>query len=570
MKQLIFIFILLINSLDVLFAQNKKTHTSQKSVDPIQEKVIFSTDRTLYFSEDLIFFKANRVLSGFTNDTLFSTVLYLEFYDKNDKPIIQKKEQIINSIAYGDIEIPADIVTGNYYLRAYTQYMKNFKKELFYTSQIKIINPELPSREGIKIIKSERDTVLKNSDSKLEIITSKEIFSPRSLITIELKGLPYADLSVSVVKKGSYEEEKTGINTYFKPSYEIDTVAAEVKWYPEIRSVSISGKVIDKKTGQPLKDVLVYASIIDNGKQFHIVRTNESGGFIFSLPNLNENHKIFIGVQKQTDKETSILINQDFSSYFPKLEYAQENIDSNKINLINEMYINCQVTKASNNDIEIKKSFLDTLRDPFSGKLENIILKDHVDLPQMTDIFNEIVPYIHVKRNGKATSIQVFDKITKTIFPQPLILLDGIPFQDDSALLSLSPSKVISIGIIAQPFVHGSEIINGIIIIKSVDGNLAGLKLPVDLVVVDYITFSPRTSQQFKNYTEEAHPDIRNPDFRNTIYWNPSVVLNNDNATLQFYASDHSSDYDIVVRGVNENGKLIFKTKTIRIDNSKQ
>ena len=274
--------------------------------------------------------------------------------------------------------------------------------------------------------------------------------------------------------------------------------------------------------------------------------------------------------KKQADKEAVILINQDFSPDFPQLDYTQENMDSTKRSLINEMYVNYQVAKNYTGKLEIKKSFLDTLPDPFSGKYENTILKDYVDLPEMTNVFNEIVSYTHVKKSGEGVSIQVLDKMTKTAYMQPLILLDGIPFQNDSGLLSLSPSKIVSVGVIAEPFVHGSETIYGIVSIKSTEGNLGGLALPNDLVVIDYITYSPRTYQQFKEYKKEAYSDSRNPDFRNTMYWNPSVTLKDGNATLQFYASDYTSDYDIVVRGVDKDGKLIFKTKTITVDNTKQ
>ena len=566
-KQSIFLFLLIINSSQIIFAQDKG-YGSRNTL--VQEEVFLTTDRTLYFSGERILFKANRIISNLHNDTLLSTVLYLELYDQKDKPIVQRKEQIVNGESSGSIEIPADVVTGNYFLRTYTQYMRNFKPEIYYTTQVTIINPELPAKEVIETVKHPKDTAVKSPDTMVEIITSKEIFPPRSLITIDLKGKENANVSVSVVKRGSYEEDKTGINKYFKPASEVGDTTANVKWYPEIRSVSISGKVIDKKTGAPLKNTLVYASIIDNGKQFHVVRTKKNGEFVFSLPNLNEKNKIYICVQKQEDQEVAVLINQDFSSDFLQLEYAQENIDSNKIRLVDEMYVNYQVAKEYNNNIEIKKTFLDTLPDPFAEKYENTILTDYVDLPEMTDIFNEIIPYTHVKKSGKKVSIQAFDKTDKTIFPHPLILLDGIPFQDDSALLSLSPSKIISVGIIAQPFVHGSEKIYGIINIKSVDGNLGGLQLPKDLVAVDYITFSPLTSQQYKDYKKESYAENRNPDFRNTMYWNPSVVLKSGKATLQFYSSDYSSDYEIVVRGMDESGKLIFSTKTIRIDNSKR
>ena len=91
MKYLIFILLLIANSPSVLLAQSKGIYTKEKSVAAIREKVILSTDRTLYFSGELIFFKANRILSDFSSDALFSKVLYLELYDQRGKPIVQKK-----------------------------------------------------------------------------------------------------------------------------------------------------------------------------------------------------------------------------------------------------------------------------------------------------------------------------------------------------------------------------------------------------------------------------------------------------------------------------------------------
>jgi len=561
-RQLIISCIFLANGSSFLFAQINRSRPVPK---PIREKVIFSTDRTIYFSGENILFTANRMLSNLNNDTVFSNILYLELYDQKDIPVVQKKEQLINGMGHGSIEIPADIITGNYYLRAYTQYMRNFNCELFYTSQLTIINPELPSKEDIRTIKCKKDTLVNLSDNRFEIITSKEVFSSRSLIAVDLKGKSDASISVSVVKKGSSEQERIGINGCFKPVSDSNDTSG-VRWYPEIRSVSISGKVIDSKTGNPVKDVLVYASIVDNGKQFHVVRTKKGGEFILALPNLNEKNKIYVCPQKQTDKELGILINQDFSSDFPKYDYVPESMDSSKLSLINEMYVNYQVARNFNNSVENKKSFLDTLPDPFSDKYENVVLKDYVDLPEMMEVFNEIVPYTQAKKKGKDFSIQMFDKRTKVTYQKPLILFDGIPFQSDSALINLSPSKIVAVGVIAEPFVHGSEIINGIMSIRSADGNLGGLKLPGDLVVVDYITLSPLSSQQYKEHKNEMQDGQKIPDFRNTMYWNPSVVLKNGEATLQFYSADCASDYDIIIKGVDENGALIFAKKTIRID----
>ena len=57
--------------------------------------------------------------------------------------------------------------------------------------------------------------------------------------------------------------------------------------------------------------------------------------------------------------------------------------------------------------------------------------------------------------------------------------------------------------------------------------------------------------------TEEARRSVA-PDYRTTLYWNPSVVLDEfGRATVEFYTSDAPADYSIMVEGVSQQGKII-------------
>ncbi len=543
-----------------LIAQSKETAPTG-SLTGIREKIILSTDRSVYFAGEPLLFKANCFVPGLTNIPL-STVLYLELYDQQLKPVLQQKEQIINGISAGSIEIPSYSISGNYYLRAYTLYMRNFPKEFFYTSELTIINPELPSKEAFQTIRKNNQP--EEADTSIGIKTSQEIYAPRSLITIDLTGNEKVNLSVSVVKKGSYQKEKAGMNTYFKADRSADT-AIQLMTYPEIRPLSISGKVIDAKNSQALKGVLVYVSIKEKNKQFHVTRTKADGTFMVSLPNVNESQQVYICTQKQTDLETKVLINNDFATAFISPAYIPEIIDSAKISLINEMYMNQQVTTAFNNSIPTSKKFLPPLPDPFDEDSKITFMKDYIALNSMTEILDEIVAYTKVKKKKNQPYIEVSDRIHKEVMPQALILLDNVPFHDHTQLLSLSPSSILSVAVIAEPYVYGGEVLNGIVNIKSVNGDFGGLELPKDVSVVEYITYNPEQTVSFEKFQKKADAQNKAPDFRNTLYWNPNVVLENGKQSLKFYSADHVSYYEIIVKGMNNKGELIFKTKTIRV-----
>ena len=57
--------------------------------------------------------------------------------------------------------------------------------------------------------------------------------------------------------------------------------------------------------------------------------------------------------------------------------------------------------------------------------------------------------------------------------------------------------------------------------------------------------------------TEKARRSMV-PDYRTTLYWNPTVKLDDTGqATVEFYTSDAPADYDISIEGVTQNGKII-------------
>ena len=54
------------------------------------------------------------------------------------------------------------------------------------------------------------------------------------------------------------------------------------------------------------------------------------------------------------------------------------------------------------------------------------------------------------------------------------------------------------------------------------------------------------------------------PDYRTTLYWNPTVKLDDTGqATVEFYTSDAPADYDITIEGITQTGKIVRTVKII-------
>ena len=108
------------------------------------ELVTLVTDRDLYISGEEIGFSALLQCNQNTASDCLSRIMYVDIYKDLSGYAIRQKIYIENGEAHGSIAIPSDFPTGNYYLRAYTNYQKNYRIEDLTYREILILNPEIP------------------------------------------------------------------------------------------------------------------------------------------------------------------------------------------------------------------------------------------------------------------------------------------------------------------------------------------------------------------------------------------------------------------------------------------
>jgi hypothetical protein len=107
----------------------------------LQEKMYLHLDRPFYLIGETIWFKAYN-LDGARHRFLdMSKVAYLEVLDKENNAVIQTKFSLTGGKGNGSVSIPSGVASGNYKVRAYTSWMKNFGSEYYFESDISIINP---------------------------------------------------------------------------------------------------------------------------------------------------------------------------------------------------------------------------------------------------------------------------------------------------------------------------------------------------------------------------------------------------------------------------------------------
>jgi hypothetical protein len=115
----------------------------------LQEKIFVHTDKKNYVTGEICWFKIYVTDAYFNRPLHLDKVAYIEISDKNNQPVLQAKIALNKATGNGSFYLPAGIASGNYRLRAYTNWMKNGGADYFFEKMITIINPEKIITENI-------------------------------------------------------------------------------------------------------------------------------------------------------------------------------------------------------------------------------------------------------------------------------------------------------------------------------------------------------------------------------------------------------------------------------------
>jgi hypothetical protein len=120
----------------------------------LQEKIYAHTDKNFYLTGEILWFKIYNVDAGLNTPLNISKVAYVDVLDEANNAVLQAKIALDKGTGSGSFYIPVTLKNGNYKLRAYTNWMKNFGPDAFFEKVITVVNPltELaePSKEITK------------------------------------------------------------------------------------------------------------------------------------------------------------------------------------------------------------------------------------------------------------------------------------------------------------------------------------------------------------------------------------------------------------------------------------
>ena len=136
--------LVIILSCNSSYGQEKTSQIIQEKLNMLdreypQEKVYLHTDRKYYASGESIWFQSY-LTAGFLHEpSPFSANIYVELYSERDSLIAEKLIFSDSGYGQGVIDIPQSLEGGNYILRAYTNWMRNFDQSFFFEKPIIVV-----------------------------------------------------------------------------------------------------------------------------------------------------------------------------------------------------------------------------------------------------------------------------------------------------------------------------------------------------------------------------------------------------------------------------------------------
>lgn len=112
------------------------------------ESVWITTDRSIFIPGETINFCAIVLESDTFLPSSLSKVLKVELIDSEGNPVVQNEFQINNSRSVNILSLPSSLSSGYYYLRAYTNWMRNSKDAIDNFLPLKIVKPDEISQEA--------------------------------------------------------------------------------------------------------------------------------------------------------------------------------------------------------------------------------------------------------------------------------------------------------------------------------------------------------------------------------------------------------------------------------------
>ncbi len=148
----------------------------------------------------------------------------------------------------------------------------------------------------------------------------------------------------------------------------------------------------------------------------------------------------------------------------------------------------------------------------------------------------------------------------------PLLIVDGFPM-DPEYLGKIHKSEIAQIDVlksIDNIVIYGLQGSNGVIVIYTKKGGPQKSDNLFDIKVVNPLGYQKPVEFYVPKYDTPQARESALPDLRTTIHWQPDVKTDETGtASFDFYTADSESRYTIIIEGLTDDGKIIYRKESV-------
>ena len=499
------------------------------------------TDKDCYLAGEQLWIKVN-----VDNDALpgnaISRVAYVEICD-TAQVYVQGKVALQQGAGWACIHLPQTMHSGVYQLTAYTRYMRNCQSESYPRKYVAVLNT-LGSSEKDDRVMNELASVEDNASMSLdmEMKGDKSSYGLREKVSLSWPSqlADAKELVLSVVRKDC------AVNLPALES-QLPAKVGGAQWLPECEGHIVTARM----EGEQLPDeALTQLSCV--GKEMKLFEGQQKGNGIYQF--------FTYGVNDRQDVVLTAL-SDDGKTYRMEMETPfAENLPGSVPNLVCQYEdsalvdrsVALQLTQAMPKVVPQKE-----VEEMIYGRLpdKTYNLDEYVRFNTVQECIVEFVMGISIgKENGKNT-IRMLDGNSKNynLFPV-LVLVDGVAFNDHSEVLGYNARQLHYIHQYRGDYFMGDSYYGGILSLITHRGMLTDIRMHEHMQMMAYEFPQERPDFEMPVYEDAESRMSRRPDFRHTMYWNPSLEGKTD---VEFYTSDLGGEYVAVLKGIDAEGKKI-------------
>lgn len=453
-----------------------------------------------------------------------------------------------------------------------------------------------PIKENTSLIINSSPAMKAREKIKLTINSDSEFTGNLSLSNISISVMPFADrISFPGLADYLIFGSEFGLKPFKSMNgrklnsispVEIDSILLDVRsnwidwnkilsggadpliYKPETGQHFISGKLIRSNSQIPDSGNFIFMSTPGKVAVFQHARTDSRGNFTFSI-RIDDMIKDLVIQPAVGDNSSRIRIESPFSDITLPSQTYTDSVNNVIPGYVSGAGINYQVNKIYGSSFSVPPAVKPVQREipkRFYGKPDlEIKMKDYIKLPVMEEVFFELIKGSVLKKRNDRYELYVMNPADDKLYDHPPgIMVDGVIVNSPDIIAGLDPDIVERIDLVRDKYYVGDYLFFGIVNVVTNSGDFSSVTLPDYANRLNYKVVDPVWSFTSPEYSKNENKISRVPDFRNTLYWNPSIKPDKDGkAVVDFWSSDKISDYEINIQGITSEGKLISLRRII-------